>query len=78
MKLIGLIGGMSWESSTEYYKMINEEVKMRLGGLHSAKCLLYSVDFEEIERYQSEGDWDKAGEVLGNAASSLEKGVLIL
>ncbi|MBJ8106334.1 MULTISPECIES: aspartate/glutamate racemase family protein [Bacillus cereus group] len=74
MKLIGLIGGMSWESSTEYYKMINEEVKMRLGGLHSAKCLLYSVDFEEIERYQSEGDWDKAGEVLGNAASSLEKG----
>ncbi|PFF30587.1 aspartate racemase [Bacillus cereus] len=74
MKLIGLIGGMSWESSTEYYKIINEEVKMRLGGLHSARCLLYSVDFEEIERYQSEGDWDKAGEVLGNAASSLEKG----
>lgn len=74
MKVIGLIGGMSWESSAEYYRMINEEVKRRLGGLHSAKCLLYSVDFHEIERYQSEGAWEKAGEVLGNAAHSLEKG----
>lgn len=50
MKVIGLIGGMSWESSVEYYRIINEEVKNELGGLHSAKCLLYSVDFEEIER----------------------------
>ncbi|QTD40828.1 aspartate/glutamate racemase family protein [Sporosarcina sp. Te-1] len=74
MKVIGLIGGMSWESSVEYYRIINEEVKRRLGGLHSAKCLLYSVDFDEIERYQSKGDWEKAGEVLGNAARSLEKG----
>lgn len=74
MKVIGLIGGMSWESSVEYYRIINEEVKRRLGGLHSAKCLLYSVNFHEIERYQSEGAWEKAGEVLGNAASILEKG----
>ena len=57
MKTIGLIGGMSWESSLEYYRIINEEVKIKLGGLHSAKCILYSVDFEEIERYQAEGDW---------------------
>ncbi len=71
--MIGLIGGMSWESSAEYYRIINEQVKKRLGGLHSAKCLLYSVDFAEIEYYQSEGDWEKAGEVLGEAAYSLEK-----
>ncbi|HLR03547.1 MAG TPA: aspartate/glutamate racemase family protein [Virgibacillus sp.] len=74
MKVIGLIGGMSWESSVEYYRIINEEVKRRLEGLHSAKCLLYSVDFEEIERFQSNGDWNKAGEVLGDVALSLEKG----
>ncbi|WP_010199831.1 aspartate/glutamate racemase family protein [Bacillus sp. m3-13] len=74
MKVIGLIGGMSWESSVEYYRIINQEVKRRLGGLHSAKCLLYSVDFDEIERYQSGGAWDKAGEVLGDAARSLEMG----
>lgn len=73
MKTIGLIGGMSWESTTEYYQLINEEVKKRLGGLHSAKCLLYSVDFEEIERYQAKGEWDKAGILLGDVASSLEK-----
>jgi len=73
MKTIGLIGGMSWESSVEYYRTINEEVKNRLGGLHSAKCLLYSVDFEEIERYQVEGDWESAGNVLGDVALSLEK-----
>ncbi|MDZ5609675.1 aspartate/glutamate racemase family protein, partial [Bacillus pseudomycoides] len=73
MQMIGLIGGMSWESSAEYYRIINEQVKKRLGGLHSAKCLLYSVDFAEIEYYQSEGDWEKAGEVLGEAAYSLEK-----
>lgn len=74
MKVIGLLGGMSWESSVEYYRIINEEVKRKLGGLHSAKCLLYSVDFDEIEQYQAEGNWEKAGEVLANAARSLEKG----
>lgn len=73
MKTIGLIGGMSWESSAEYYRIINEEVKSELGGLHSAKCLLYSVDFEEIERFQAEGRWDEAGKRLGYAAYSLEK-----
>lgn len=73
MKTIGLIGGMSWESSLEYYRIINEEVKTKLGGLHSAKCILYSVDFEEIERYQAEGDWESAGKQLGSAAQSLEK-----
>ncbi|MEK4300282.1 aspartate/glutamate racemase family protein [Oceanobacillus sp. FSL W8-0428] len=73
MKTIGLIGGMSWESSAEYYRIINEEVKSKLGGLHSAKCLLYSVDFEEIERFQAEGRWDEAGKRLGDAAYSLEK-----
>ncbi|UNP83662.1 aspartate/glutamate racemase family protein [Bacillus mycoides] len=74
MKTIGLIGGMSWESTSEYYRILNEEIKSRLGGLHSAKCLINSVDFEEIERFQSNGDWDGAGEVLGNAAYSLQKG----
>ena len=74
MKTIGLIGGMSWESTAEYYRIINEEIKSRLGGLHSAKCLINSVDFEEIERYQSSGEWDSAGEILGNAAYSLQKG----
>ncbi|MDT3495700.1 aspartate/glutamate racemase family protein [Bacillus toyonensis] len=74
MKTIGLIGGMSWESTSEYYRILNEEIKSRLGGLHSAKCLINSVDFEEIERFQSNGDWDGAGEVLGNAAYSLQNG----
>ncbi|MGG3497833.1 aspartate/glutamate racemase family protein [Peribacillus simplex] len=73
MKTIGLIGGMSWESSLEYYRLINEEVKAKLGGLHSAKCILYSVDFEEIERYQAEGDWDRSGKLLADVALSLEK-----
>ncbi|MFE4705650.1 aspartate/glutamate racemase family protein [Peribacillus simplex] len=73
MKTIGLIGGMSWESSSEYYRIINEEVKAKLGGLHSAKCILYSVDFEEIERYQADGDWESSGELLADAALSLEK-----
>ncbi|MGN5648979.1 aspartate/glutamate racemase family protein [Bacillus sp. Brlt_9] len=74
MKTIGLIGGMSWESTSEYYRIINEEIKERLGGLHSAKCMINSVDFEEIERFQSNGDWNGAGEVLGNAAYSLQRG----
>ncbi|MDM5222385.1 aspartate/glutamate racemase family protein [Peribacillus sp. NJ11] len=73
MKTIGLIGGMSWESSLEYYRIINEEVKTKLGGLHSAKCILYSVDFEEIERYQAEGDWESSGKLLGDVAQSLQK-----
>lgn len=73
MKTIGLIGGMSWESTVKYYQIINEEVNKRLGGLHSAKCLLYSVDFDEIERYQSAGQWDQAGILLGDVAHSLEK-----
>ena len=73
MDTIGMIGGMSWESSAEYYRLMNEEVKRQLGGLHSAKCILYSVDFQEIEHAQARGDWDKAGQVLGEAAQSLEK-----
>ncbi|MBM6617988.1 aspartate/glutamate racemase family protein [Bacillus suaedaesalsae] len=72
MKTIGLIGGMSWESSAEYYRIVNEEVKRKLGGLHSANCILYSVDFAEIQRYQLEGEWNRAGEVLANAAYSLQ------
>ncbi|MGG3563365.1 aspartate/glutamate racemase family protein [Neobacillus rhizosphaerae] len=71
MKIIGLIGGMSWESSVEYYRIINEEVKKRLGGLHSAQCIMYSVDFAEIEKCQSEGDWVRAGKILADAAKSL-------
>nr|WP_245406466.1 MULTISPECIES: amino acid racemase [unclassified Peribacillus] len=73
VKTIGLIGGMSWESSLEYYRLINEEVKAKLGGLHSAKCILYSVDFEEIERHQAEGDWESSGKLLADVALSLEK-----
>ena len=72
MKTIGLIGGMSWESTVPYYRQINETIKERLGGLHSAKIVLYSVDFHEIERLQHEGDWEAAGAVLAGAARSLE------
>ncbi len=72
MKTIGLIGGMSWESTVPYYQIINEEVKNRLGGLHSAKIVLYSVEFDEIEKCQSSGDWDKSAIILGNAAKGLE------
>ncbi|NPU83512.1 MAG: aspartate/glutamate racemase family protein [Syntrophaceae bacterium] len=72
MKTIGLIGGMSWESTIPYYRIINETVRERLGGLHSAKVFLYSVDFHEIERLQHEGNWDGAGEVLAGAACSLQ------
>ena len=73
MKTIGLIGGMSWESTVTYYQVINETVKKELGGLHSAKCILYSVDFDEIEKYQSDGEWNKSAEVLAQAASALER-----
>lgn len=73
MKTLGLLGGMSWESTTDYYRCINEEVKRRLGGLHSAKLVLYSVEFSEIEELQMQGDWGKAGQVLAQAAQSLER-----
>lgn len=73
MKTIGLIGGMSWESTVSYYQIINREIKEKLGGLHSSKCILYSVDFHEIEECQSSGEWDKSADILTNAALSLEK-----
>jgi len=72
MRTIGLIGGMSWESSLEYYRIVNETVKARLGGLHSAKCALISVEFAEIEAMQKEGRWTEAGDLLVAAAQSLE------
>lgn len=73
MNTIGLIGGMSWESTASYYQLINEAIKEKLGGLHSAKILLYSVDFAEIENYQANGDWDKSAEVLSQIAQNLEQ-----
>jgi aspartate racemase len=73
MKTIGLIGGMSWESSLEYYRIVNETTKERLGGLHSAKCILYSVDFAEIENLQQQGRWDDAAAQMISAGRSLEK-----
>ncbi len=73
MKTIGLIGGMSWESTMSYYRLINEAVKVALGGLHSAKLVLVSVDFAEIEKLQHQGKWDETGEILSEAAKNLEK-----
>lgn len=73
MKTIGLIGGMSWESSAEYYRIINSSVNKRLGGLHSAKILMYSFDFAEIEKLQHDNKWDKAIKLMVNAAKRLEK-----
>jgi aspartate racemase len=72
LKIIGLIGGMSWESTVPYYRQINETVKEHLGGLHSAKIILYSVDFHEVERLQHVENWEAAGTLLANAARSLE------
>jgi aspartate racemase len=72
LKIIGLIGGMSWESTVPYYRQINEVIKERLGGLHSAKVVLYSVDFHEIERLQHSGDWEAAGVLLADSARALE------
>ena len=72
MKTIGLIGGMSWESSLEYYRIVNELVRERLGGHSSAVCVMYSVDFAEIERFQAAGEWTEAGYVLAAAAQSLQ------
>jgi len=74
MKTIGLIGGMSWESSLEYYRIINEEVKRKLGGFHSAECLMYSFNFQTIEKLQHEGDWEKLTELMVLAAQKIEKG----
>jgi len=74
VKTIGMLGGMSWESTVSYYKAINEGVKQALGGLHSAKIALYSVNFDEIEQLQRVGDWDQAGVILGDAAKSIQAG----
>jgi aspartate racemase len=71
---IGLIGGMSWESSAEYYRIINREMNRRLGGVHSAQCLMYSLDFEEIKRLQHEGDWDRLATEMKAATVRLERG----
>lgn len=74
MKTIGLLGGMSWESSIEYYRIINETIKERLGGLHSAQSLMYSVDFADIEKLQHAGDWNALTQAMINAAKLLEHG----
>ena len=71
MKVIGLLGGMSWESSIEYYRIVNERVRERLGGLHSAHCVMYSVDFAEIEELQVSGRWAEAGDRLAEAGAAL-------
>ena len=73
MKVIGLIGGMSWESTVPYYRIVNETVKQRLGGLHSARVVLYSVDFDEIERLQHSDQWTVAGERLAYVACAVER-----
>lgn len=72
MKTIGLIGGMSWESTQTYYRLINEKVRDQLGGLHSARLVLYSVDFAEIEALQHRGDWESTAKILGEAGKALE------
>jgi aspartate racemase len=74
MKVIGLIGGLSWESTAEYYRILNRGAQARLGGVHSARSLIYSVDFGEIEKLQHDGDWDAAGAVMVDAAQRLERG----
>ena len=73
MKTLGLIGGMSWESTIPYYRIINEAVKERLGGLHSARIILYSVEFAEIEACQASGDWERSAEILSEAAVKLQQ-----
>lgn len=74
MKTIGMLGGMSWESTASYYQALNQEVKARLGGLHSAKICLYSVDFAEIEQLQHQGQWQQTAEILTDAAQKVEAG----
>ncbi len=73
MKTIGLLGGMSWESTLSYYKLLNEGIRNRLGGFHSAKIIMYSVDFDQMQSLQRDGKWDEAGEILANYALRLEK-----
>lgn len=73
MKTIGLIGGMSWESTALYYRLINEGVRARMGGLHSARIVMFSLDFDEIEQLQRAGDWARAGELLARAGQALER-----
>jgi aspartate racemase len=73
MRTLGLLGGMSWESTVTYYALINQGVRDRLGGLHSARLVLYSVDFAEVERLQMAGDWDRAGDLLADAAHALQR-----
>jgi len=72
MKTIGLLGGMSWESTAEYYRLLNELTRERLGGLHSTPCVLYSVDFARIEQLQASGNWDEAGRLLAEAAVAVQ------
>ena len=72
MKTIGMLGGMSWESTSTYYRVLNEGIKAELGGLHSAKIILYSVDFDEIEVLQHAGDWDATAEILVDAAKKVQ------
>jgi len=74
MKTIGLIGGSSWHSSIEYYRIINEETEKRLGGSHSAKCLMYSMDFEDVANMSHEGEWEEISEFMINVSKNLEKG----
>lgn len=74
LKTIGLIGGLSWESSLEYYRLVNEGVKQKLGGLHSAQCLIYSVDFGPIEELMRQGDWLEVNKILVDAALHLKQG----
>ena len=74
MKTIGLIGGMSWESSAEYYRVINQETNRRIGGVHSAQCLMWSFDFDAIKHLQHQGEWDKLAEAMKQAAIRLERG----
>jgi aspartate racemase len=73
MRTIGLLGGMSWESSSEYYRLLNQAVRERLGGLHSAECVMWSVDFNAIERLQRSGDWQEAARRLAGLARRLER-----
>jgi len=73
VKVIGLLGGMSWESTALYYRILNQQVKKRLGGLHSAELVLYSIDFQHIEQLQAAGEWQQAGEILAEAARNLER-----
>jgi aspartate racemase len=73
MKTIGMIGGMSWESSLEYYRIMNQAVKEKLGGFHSARCILYSVDFDDVEKMQHQGDWESLTQLMIEAAQSVKK-----